>query len=273
MRPGRYIRQVCILRMAGSDSFRIARHCITIQLSNLICLHPKQIHQKNGKMAVTLSAPAVDAAMAKQWGGGDRCPFASASSSLATIPADHPPIPLPTFEDHPVHVHTDDEVDDDTVHAHHHLPAADTIPSDPILYLPPLLSPLPAHLAHKHHDGPTEEELSSFDTHLPDIDPASLALHQALHHFAPVDNHYAARPYHTAFNWKAVGEHMDVDVEREWYCVVFRSRRNKGSESLDLYKADRGAHEEAVKNGGLILYWYGVPDSTGLNLATCIWQR
>lgn len=26
-------------------------------------------------------------------------------------------------------------------------------------------------------------------------------------------------------------------------------------------------------NGGLVMYWYGVPDSTGLNLATCIWQR
>lgn len=40
-----------------------------------------------------------------------------------------------------------------------------------------------------------------------------------------------------------------------------------------LYEADRLAHEEAVRNGGLILYWYGVPDAqSGLNLATCIWQ-
>lgn len=226
-------------------------------------------------MAVAVPfAPKIDAQAAKQWGGGDRCPFANAGpSSLTTIPADHPPIPLPTFDDHPVHVHTHGEVDDETVDAHHHLPPSDTIPSDPILYLPPLLSPLPAGVAHKHHDGPTHEELASFDTHLPNIDPASLALHHALHHFAPVDAHYAARPYPSAFNWKAVGEHLEEDVEREWYCVVFRSRRNKGSESLDLYQADRGAHEEAVKNGGLILYWYGVPDSTGLNLATCIWQR
>jgi hypothetical protein len=42
---------------------------------------------------------------------------------------------------------------------------------------------------------------------------------------------------------------------------------------LALYSADKLAHEEAVKNGGLIMYWYGVPDpETGLNLATCIWQ-
>ena len=40
-----------------------------------------------------------------------------------------------------------------------------------------------------------------------------------------------------------------------------------------LYDADRLAHEEAIRNGGLILYWYGTPDkNTGLNLATCIWQ-
>lgn len=58
-----------------------------------------------------------------------------------------------------------------------------------------------------------------------------------------------------------------------------------------LYEADRLAHEEAIRNGGvsthlgqitlqtvhsrlqLILYWYGIPDeTTGMNLATCIWQ-
>lgn len=40
-----------------------------------------------------------------------------------------------------------------------------------------------------------------------------------------------------------------------------------------LYEADKQAHEEAIRNGGLILYWYGIPDPvTGLNLATCIWQ-
>ena len=61
---------------------------------------------------------------------------------------------------------------------------------------------------------------------------------------------------------------------------------------IALYEADKLAHEEAVRNGGvsptfpaltivfsrltiaqLILYWYGIPhQETGLNLATCIWQ-
>lgn len=40
-----------------------------------------------------------------------------------------------------------------------------------------------------------------------------------------------------------------------------------------LYEADRLAHQEAVKNGGLIMYWYGEPNpQTRTNLATCIWQ-
>lgn len=161
----------------------------------------------------------------------------------------------------------------DSVHAHHHLPpvSASSIPDDPILYLPPLLSPLPKAHQHTHESHiPSEEELSNFNTRLPDIDPASLVLHQALHHFAPRDDKYAKRRYDTAFNWDDLS--LPLEVEREWYCVVFRSRRKPESSSLSLYQADREAHEEAVHNGGLVMYWYGVPDETGLNLATCIWQ-
>lgn len=205
------------------------------------------------------------------WGGGDRCPFSKAGpSKSATIPHDHPPIPsTSSLHDYlPPATITSDLVN---VSAHHRLPSTtDHISATPILYLPPLLSPLPGHVEHHTH-SPSEEQLSSFSTHLPDIDPASLALHQALHHFRPKDTHYAAREYSDAFNWTELG--LSEDVEREWYCVVFRSRRNKESESLSLYQADREAHEEAVKNGGLVMYWYGVPDGTGLNLATCIWQR
>lgn len=88
--------------------------------------------------------------------------------------------------------------------SHHLLPVgADAcIPDIPILYLPPLLSPLPTTLAKaRRRIGPTAEELDNFQTRLPDIDPASLDLHEALHHFKPVDGNYAARPYDEAFNW------------------------------------------------------------------------
>ena len=163
-----------------------------------------------------------------------------------------------------------------SIHTHHSLPpVTESIPDDPILYLPPLLSPLPsehAHEGHQHHGHhhPAPAEIADFSTRLPHIDPASLVLHQALHDFSPIDTRYAMRRYDKAFNWKSLS--LPVNVEREWYCVVFRSRRKPESSSLSLYQADREAHEEAVHNGGLVMYWYGVPDETGLNLATCIWQ-
>ncbi|KAJ3799153.1 hypothetical protein GGU11DRAFT_528141 [Lentinula aff. detonsa] len=142
-------------------------------------------------------------------------------------------------------------------------------PKSPILYLPPLLSSLPANvqrppLSHEHPPLITE-------TRLPDIDPASLSLHKSLHQFRPLNTRYAASLYVDAFNWHELS--LPEDEEREWYCVVFRSKRKAGSDGGSLYEADKKAHEEAVGNGGLILYWYGIPDQqTGMNLATCIWQ-
>ncbi|KAH8083785.1 hypothetical protein BXZ70DRAFT_575033 [Cristinia sonorae] len=158
----------------------------------------------------------------------------------------------------------------------HHLPTFDsttlTAPSAPILYLPPLLSSLPHGLQHSFpHKLDGQRSPLSTETRLPDIDPVSLALHKALHHFQPVTQEYAETPYEEAFNWSEL--QLPVESEREWYCVVFRSKRKEGSDGGPLYEADRKAHEEAVQNGGLILYWYGIPHPvTHLNLATCIWQ-
>jgi hypothetical protein len=55
------------------------------------------------------------------------------------------------------------------------------------------------------------------------------------------------------------------------YVVAFRSTRAPNSASIDLYDADRLAHEEAASAGGLLAYWFGTP-LEGINLATCIWQ-
>ncbi|KAH7101495.1 hypothetical protein BKA62DRAFT_618649 [Auriculariales sp. MPI-PUGE-AT-0066] len=142
-------------------------------------------------------------------------------------------------------------------------------PDEPVLYLPPLLSLLPE----RFDTAPSNSPYGSLSTQtrLPDIDPASLSLHKALHAFQPVSRAYSSLPYSEAFNWEAL--RLPEDQEREWYCVVFRSKRKSGSDGTPLYEADRLAHEEAVRNGGLILYWYGIPDpATGMNLATCIWQ-
>lgn len=144
-----------------------------------------------------------------------------------------------------------------------------TLPTSTVLYLPPLLSSLPPGV--EVHSLSTDSPPLVTETHLPDIDPVSLSLHKALHHFRPLSNGYATSPYAEAFNWLELD--LPLDEEREWYAVVFRSKRKPGSDSSSLYEADRKAHEEAVSNGGLIMYWYGVPDlQTGLNLATCIWQ-
>jgi len=109
------------------------------------------------------------------------------------------------------------------------------------------------------------------ETRLPDIDPPSLSLHKALHHFKTITPDYANTAYDKAFNWSEL--RLPKGEEREWFCVVFRSRRKAGSDGISLYDADKLAHDEAIRHGGLILYWYGEPNpDTGDNLATCIWQ-
>ncbi|KAF7376137.1 UPF0643 protein [Mycena sanguinolenta] len=151
----------------------------------------------------------------------------------------------------------------------HSVPVYDDNKTSPVLYLPPLLSSLPD--TFPPVPVPFGNSPVVTQTRLPDIDPVSLSLHKALHYFRPKDEHYARHPYDEAFNWDQLV--LPEEEEREWYCVVFRSKRKAGSEGQSLYEADRLAHEEAVHNGGLLLYWYGIPDQqTGLNLATCIWQ-
>jgi len=153
----------------------------------------------------------------------------------------------------------------------HQLPTFEAEHSEPILYLPPLLSSLPTAYPDVYSTKSTIFPPIITETRLPDIDPASLSLHRALHHFRPVDDMYAAKPYSEAFNWDEL--ELPEEEERDWFCVAFRSLRKEGSDGGPLYEADKQAHEEAISNGGLIMYWYGVPSpETGLNLATCIWQ-
>jgi len=109
------------------------------------------------------------------------------------------------------------------------------------------------------------------ETRLPSIDPVSLSLHKALHIFKAIRPDYADVEYDTGFNWSELK--LPVDEERDWYCVVFRSKRKVGSELVSLYEADKLAHDEAIRNGGLLLYRYGSPNpKTRANLSTCIWQ-
>jgi hypothetical protein len=99
---------------------------------------------------------------------------------------------------------------------------------EPILYLPPLLSSLP--LPHEPLVSPAALRAPlTTAARLPSIDDASLALHKALHHFAPVTSDYASSAYEDAFNWDEL--RLPVDMEGDWYCVCFRSVRKAGSDS------------------------------------------
>ncbi|KAM6502298.1 hypothetical protein JOM56_002275 [Amanita muscaria] len=83
----------------------------------------------------------------------------------------------------------------------------------------------------------------------PGIDAPSLSLQKALLKFAPLSTAYADIPYAEAFNWSELS--LPLSEEREWYCVAFRSKRRAGSDGQALHEADRKAHEEAMRGGGV----------------------
>ncbi len=117
----------------------------------------------------------------------------------------------------------------------HILPTFSRRSQSPILYLPPLLSSLPAGVVAPNYptsspafSSPSAPRPLATDSRLPSIDNASLSLHRALHHFRPLTEEYSTVPYAEAFNWDEL--ELPEDDEREWYCVAFRSKRKDGSD-------------------------------------------
>ena len=102
-------------------------------------------------------------------------------------------------------------------------------------------------------------------------------LAKALTVFQSVREDYASAPYHQSFNWDAVVSRLKslLDLSsHEWkrqhfYIVVFRSQIPPTTDRTHLGSLDQRAHAEATKSGGLLKYWFGLPDRTGRNLATC----
>ena len=96
-----------------------------------------------------------------------------------------------THPPHPESASTSSKASFDSNSSHterdpHNVPTFDNKQIEtPVLYLPPLLSSLP-----ERFDTSNEPENSPFSplatqTRLPDIDPASLSLHKALHPISP----------------------------------------------------------------------------------------
>ncbi|KAL9071300.1 MAG: hypothetical protein Q9161_004316 [Pseudevernia consocians] len=90
---------------------------------------------------------------------------------------------------------------------------------------------------------------------------------------------YATAPYHQSFNWDAVVDRLKSLIElskyqwkrQSFYVVVFRSQIPPTTDRVYLGGLDQKSHAEATKSGGLLKYWFGLPDEVGRNLATCIW--
>ena len=88
---------------------------------------------------------------------------------------------------------------------------------------------------------------------------------------------YALAPYHQSFNWDAVTHRLKSLLElstHQWqrqhfYIVVFRSQIPPTTDRTHLGMLDQRSHIEATKSGGLLKYWFGLPDENGRNLATC----
>lgn len=170
--------------------------------------------------------PALDLVFSK-----DK-PSVSEQDQNTYVPPENPYYPPTPVEDDPtIRHHSSDPVVPSPVGDPHVLPeftdTSLTHPSAPVLYLPPLLSSLPNGYNHSQLTLSNNRPLAT-ETRLPSIDPASLALHKALHQFRPITTEYAETAYGDAFNWADLV--MPEESEREWYCVVFRSKRKEGSD-------------------------------------------
>ncbi|CAF9941020.1 MAG: hypothetical protein ALECFALPRED_008966 [Alectoria fallacina] len=106
-------------------------------------------------------------------------------------------------------------------------------------------------------------------------------LAKALTVLESVRGDYATAQYHECFNWdvvidllKSLLELSDYQWKRQYfYIVVFRSQVPPTTDRTHLGGLDQKSHAEAMKSGGLLKYWFGLPDETGRNLATCIWRN
>ena len=104
-------------------------------------------------------------------------------------------------------------------------------------------------------------------------------LAKALSLMQPTRDDYATAPYKQSFNWSAViyrlRHLLKHETDFQWtrqekfYVIVFRSRLPLSTDRVHLGALDQVAHAEATASGGLLKYWFGVPDADGRNLATC----
>jgi hypothetical protein len=123
--------------------------------------------------------------------------------------------------------------------------------------------------------APYVEPEHLLDLHTVDTPNRLLAL--ALTRLTPATSDYAMVRYEDAFDLEALMSNLKslAKVEgyrwtrQEFYVVEFRSRLKQNIDVDLLFKLDKQSHIEATQGGGLLKYWYGVPNAERRNLATC----
>ena len=139
-------------------------------------------------------------------------------------------------------------------------------------------------------DGGTKADVGSLlvvspyttEPHLLDLRPleeSQRLLARSLTVLQAVRTDYATAAYSQAFNWNVVINRLQILVRQSkcawkrqhFYIVVFRSQVPPTTNRVELGQLDQKSHAEATKSGGLLKYWFGMPDQDGRNLATCMW--
>lgn len=126
---------------------------------------------------------------------------------------------------------------------------------------------------------------SPYPDHLLDLetlDPQTQLLARALGVFEKTRDDYATAPYIESFNFSVVIDELrrlraasptPLSWEkRDYFVVAFRSQIPPTTNYGDLSSLDKAAHREATDSGGLLRYWFHLPDADGRNLATCLWR-
>ncbi|CAK7229799.1 hypothetical protein SEUCBS140593_007368 [Sporothrix eucalyptigena] len=124
---------------------------------------------------------------------------------------------------------------------------------------------------------------SPYPDHLLDLEtlePQTQLLARALAVFDKTRDDYATAPYVESFNFSAVIEELKrLQAKertpwgrRDYFVVAFRSQIPPTTDYGDLSSLDKAAHREATDSGGLLRYWFHMPDANGRNLATCLWR-
>jgi hypothetical protein len=111
------------------------------------------------------------------------------------------------------------------------------------------------------------------------LDPQDRLFAIALSSLKLATEDYAIVRYEEVFDFealmtllKSLADRQGIQWRRQdFYVVEFRSTLKPEHDNERLFFLDRESHKEAVASGGLLKYWYGVPNPDRKNLATCMY--